>query len=205
MTTEQNIIRAAKAGKEAAFEELVTAYEKKVYQLAFRYTGNEFDAFDVSQEVFLRVFRFLPQFNEQSKFSTWLYRIAVNVCKDFVHKRKMKNEISLEMPDDDDENGFVAEIPDLRFNPETEAERRELRDAIADGIESLPERHREILILRDVVGLSYDEIGSTLALEQGTVKSRIARARDRLRAFLSDGGNFSGAPQSKEATGRRDK
>lgn len=205
MTTEQNIIRAAKAGKETAFEELVTAYEKKVYQLAFRYTGNEFDAFDVSQEVFLRVFRFLPQFNEQSKFSTWLYRIAVNVCKDFVRKRKMKNEISLDVPDDDDEGSFAAEIPDLRFNPETEAERRELRDAIADGIESLPERHREILILRDVVGLSYDEIGNTLALEQGTVKSRIARARDRLRVFLSDGGNFSGIPQSKEATGRRDK
>lgn len=203
MTTEQNTIRLAKEGNEQAFESLVTLYENRVYQLAFRYTGNEFDALDISQEVFLRVFRFLPQFNEQSKFSTWLYRIAANVCKDFVRKRKLKNEVSLDATAEDDDEGFPAEIPDLRFNPETEAERRELRDAIADGIESLPERHREILILRDVVGLSYEEIGQTLELEQGTVKSRIARARDRLRSFLSDGGNFFGSSQSKEAAGRR--
>ena len=88
-------VQRAKRGDGEAFEALVTQYEQKVYSLAYHYAGNEHDAMDISQEVFLRVYRFLPQFNEDSRFSTWLYRVTSNVCKDYVRKKNGKNDLSL--------------------------------------------------------------------------------------------------------------
>lgn len=192
---EQDTVRKARAGDERAFEELVTAYEKKIYHISLRYTGNEHDAMDVTQEVFLRVFRFLPQFQEESRFSTWLYRIAVNASLDFLRRRSPGGELSL---DDTDDEGLTLEVSDSRYQPERELERAELRQAVADGIAALPPQMREIVILRDISGLSYDEIGAVLGIEQGTVKSRLSRARSRLAAFLSETGNYSRKSASKK-------
>lgn len=198
MTDEQSMIRRARAGDHTAFEEIVTAYEKKIYHMSLRYTGNEFDAMDVTQDVFLRVYRFLPQFQEESRFSTWLYRIVVNTNMDFLRKRGQLSETSL---DEEDEEGFTREISDLRYNPESELDRIELQQAICDGIKALPPHMREIVILRDIGGLTYDEIGRVLSLEPGTVKSRLSRARDRLCAFLEGKGNHSRISPSKQAMG----
>lgn len=194
MSNEQAIVRRARAGDQSAFEELVFTYEKKIYHLSLRYTGSEQDAMDVTQEVFLRVFRFLPQFQEESRFSTWLYRIAVNANMDFLRKRGQANELSL---DAEDEEGLSYEVSDLRYNPESQLERIELQQAICQGIQSLPPRMREILILRDISGLTYEEIGKSLSIEQGTVKSRLSRARSRLCMLLTAQGNNSRKTASK--------
>ena len=190
---ERELVRRAREGDSAAFEALVTAYETKIYNLAFRYLGSREDALDASQEVFLRVFRFLGGFQEESSFSTWLYRIGVNVCKDMLQRKKRLNETSLERIGEDEED-YVTDIPDERFRPDAVHDQTELRDALARAIGELPGPQREIVILRDIQGLSYEEIAGALALESGTVKSRLSRARENLRKKLLRNGNIS-APQ----------
>ncbi len=198
--TEAELVRQAQAGEPAAFEALVTAYENKIYNLALRYLGSRDDAEDASQEVFLRVFRFLPGFHEESSFSTWIYRIAVNVCKDMLKAKSQRAEQPLEQ-DNGDEEESVIQIPDSRYEPETVVSDKEQREILCKAILSLPEPQREILILRDVRGLSYDEIAEVLSLEIGTVKSRIARARENLRKKLLQNGNIFHFSSSKDMKG----
>ena len=200
MPGERELVQQAKAGDRAAFAGLVSAYEGKIYNLALRYLGSQEDAMDASQEVFLRVFRFLPGFQEESGFSTWIYRIGVNVCKDMLHRRLKRAEQPLEVPDEEDE-GRPVDVPDLRYDPERIMEGVELRQALSDAILALPEQQREIIILRDIRGLSYEEIALALALEAGTVKSRLFRARENLRKKLLQNGNIFGVSVSKPVKG----
>ncbi|MDD5907431.1 MAG: sigma-70 family RNA polymerase sigma factor [Clostridia bacterium] len=200
MPGERELVQQAKAGDRAAFAGLVSAYEGKIYNLALRYLGSREDAMDASQEVFLRVFRFLPGFQEESGFSTWIYRIGVNVCKDMLHRRLKRAEQPLEVPDEEDE-GRPVDVPDLRYDPERIMEGVELRQALSDAILALPEQQREIIILRDIRGLSYEEIALALALEAGTVKSRLFRARENLRKKLLQNGNIFGVSVSKPVKG----
>ena len=200
MPGERELVQQAKAGDRAAFAGLVSAYEGKIYNLALRYLGSREDAMDASQEVFLRVFRFLPGFQEESGFSTWIYRIGVNVCKDMLHRRLKRAEQPLEVPDEEDE-GRPVDVPDLRYDPERIMEGVELRQALSDAILALPEQQREIIILRDIRGLSYEEIALALALEAGTVKSRLFRARENLRKKLLQNRNIFGVSVSKPVKG----
>ena len=200
MPGERELVQQAKAGDRAAFAGLVSAYEGKIYNLALRYLGSREDAMDASQEVFLRVFRFLPGFQEESGFSTWIYRIGVNVCKDMLHRRLKRAEQTLEGPDEEDE-GRPVDVPDLRYDPERIMEGVELRQALSDAILALPEQQREIIILRDIRGLSYEEIALALALEAGTVKSRLFRARESLRKKLLQNGNIFSVSVSKPVKG----
>jgi len=197
MPEEKRLVGAAKLGDKSAFEELVRLYEKKIYNMGLRYTGSEQDALDVCQEVFLRIYRFIPQFNEASSFSTWCYRIAVNVCKDVVGRRRSYMETSFDMYDDEDE-AYELEVADMRFDPADAAERKELVEAIRQGIRMLGHDHRQIVIMRDINGMTYEEISRCLNIEEGTVKSRLARAREKLRVFLCETGNFYASKQSKE-------
>lgn len=199
LTSESIVVRRAKQGDQDAFETLVTRYEKRVYSLAYHYVGNEQDAMDISQEAFLRVYRFLPQFNEQSQFSTWLYRVTSNVCKDYLRKRGARAAVSLSGEQDGEE--YLMEAPDLRYNPEDVFEQKEMRRQIREGLEQLSPDHREILVMRDVLGLTYGEIAGSLELEEGTVKSRIARAREKLRQKLMEKGNFFAPGQSNKQKG----
>ena len=200
MHSEQDLVRRARTGDQAAFSALVTAYEGRIYMLALRYLGNRDDAQDAAQEVFLRVFRFLDGFKEESNFSTWIYRIAVNVCKDLLMQKIRRAEQPLEQKDEDNED-YALPIPDERYAPETVFEAAQLRKSLCDAILSLPEAQRQIIILRDVQGLSYEEIGEILFLERGTVKSRIARARGNLRKLLLQTGNISAFSSSNPAKG----
>lgn len=188
---EEELVKQAKQGNQSAFETLVRQYEKKVFNVALRMSGRPEDAFDLSQEAFLRVYRALPAFREESSFSTWLYRIVSNVCMDFARKRagRQKHESPL-ITSDDDGNDVVLEVPDLRYSPETQQENKELAAALAEGIARLSPMHRQILLLRDISGLSYQDIAEIFDLEEGTVKSRLSRAREKLRVFLADSGNF---------------
>lgn len=200
MSNEKALVQQAKAGDRNAFAALVSAYEGKIYNLALRYLGNREDAMDASQEVFLRVFRFLPGFQEESGFSTWIYRIGVNVCKDMLVKRNKRNELSLELPDDEEDYRTV-EVSDERYDPQAIVEQSDLRESLASAIAELPQQQREMIVLRDIQGLSYEEIGQVLCLESGTVKSRLSRARENLRKKLLQSGNIFGASPSKLSKG----
>ena len=189
--TEQELVSLAQAGDQDAFAQLVEANQNKIYTLALRMTGNPEDGADLAQEAFLRAWRALPEFQGESGFSTWLYRLASNLCIDFLRREKRRRSIVNISSLDDEDAPRPAGIPDRRFTPEQELERRELRTAVDRGMAQLSDEHRQVLALRAVEGLSYAEIADVLGLEVGTVKSRIARARLALRTILLKDGNFS--------------
>ena len=186
---EQAIVRRVQDGDVNAVGDLVAAYEKNVYNLALRMTGSAQDAEDMAQEAFLKAYSSLAGFRGESKFSVWLYRIVSNVCLDFLRKKGKRQTVSLSAEDDDGED-VVLDVPDTAQSPEALLEKKLTRDAVRRGLASLPEDARQILLLREIQGLSYEEIGETLGLEAGTVKSRIFRARKKLCAFLLDDGNI---------------
>lgn len=191
MTREQEaaIIRAVLNGDVNAFETLVKEYEKNVYNLALRMTGNSEDAADMSQEAFIKAYNSLSSFRGDSKFSVWLYRIVSNVCLDYLRSRTRKPTVSLSTENDDGDE-VELDIADETQSPELLLDRSLTRDAVRRGLASLPPDHREILLLREIQGLSYEEIAAALDLEAGTVKSRIFRARKKLSSFLIKDGNI---------------
>ena len=194
---ERALIDRVLAGETEQFEVLVKAHEKAVYNLALRMLGNEQDALDASQEAFFRAYRALDRFRGGSKFSVWLYRVTGNICLDMLRKAGRRRESSLS-----DEEAGELDLPDERFDPQRELEKRELQRAVRRNLAKLGPDFRQALVLRDINGLSYEEIGHVLDLEPGTVKSRIFRARRKLAALLTGDGNFSAAPAS-ETTARR--
>ncbi len=190
MTREQEaqIVGKVLAGDCNAFEKLVLEYEKNVYGIALRMTGNPEDAADMTQEAFIKAYNSLSGFRGDSKFSVWLYRIVSNVCLDFLRSRNRRPAVSLSVEDDEGEETEL-DIADESQSPEVLLERSLTRDSVRRGLDSLPPDYRQILLLREIQGLSYEEISQTLSLEVGTVKSRIFRARKRLCAFLTEDGN----------------
>ena len=191
MTREQEaaVIQAVLDGDVNAFETLVKEYEKNVYNLALRMTGNSEDAADMSQEAFIKAYNSLSSFRGDSKFSVWLYRIVSNVCLDYLRSRTRKPTVSLSTENDDGEE-VELDIADESQSPELLLDRSLTRDAVRRGLAALPPDHREILLLREIQGLSYEEIAAALGLEAGTVKSRIFRARKKLCSFLIKDGNI---------------
>ena len=192
---EQDIVRRAKSGDMDAFAVLVETHETKVYTLTLRMTGDREDARDLAQEAFLLAYRRLPALRMESSFATWLYRLTANLCIDFLRREKRRKTMTVSLEE------RIEQKEDWRsgwLEPQTELERREQRASLERGIASLSAEHKEILVLREIGGLSYDEIGALLRLEPGTVKSRLARARQQLRAYLLKEGNFFDRSSSKE-------
>ena len=197
---EKHCIERVLKGDANAFEHLVHAYEKTVYNLALRTLGNREDAEDVTQEAFLKAYRSLDSFRGDSKFSVWLYRIVSNLCLDLLRSRQRKPVQSLTVEDDDGEIGEL-EISDEHFSPEKLLDRKLTRESVQRGLSALPDDARQILLLRELQGMSYEEIGQALDLEPGTVKSRSFRARKRLCAFLLQDGNLPDSLASKYSGG----
>ena len=182
---EQLLLHKAKAGDIGAFEELIDAYQKKVFNLAFRIIGNYDDAADLAQETFVRIFKAISKFKEESSFSTWIYRITTNVCLDEIRKRKNKKILSLDEDIHMDDGDMKRQVESDEIGPEQNAEREEVRKIVNDAINMLPEDQRVVITLRDIDGMSYEEISETLKCPGGTVKSRINRARVALKNILS--------------------
>lgn len=197
MNEELSWIDRARKGDPDAFEKLVLTYEKAVYRLTLRLCGNPEDAAEAAQEAFLSVWRSLPFFRGDAKFSTWLYRLATNAAIDLLRREK-KHTGTLSL-DDEVLNPDVADH--VRYQPQSQLERAELRDAIERSLAALSPEYRQILLLREMQQLSYEEIGAELNLEPGTVKSRISRARRQLRLILLESGNFFDTDPSNSTKG----
>ena len=187
---ELNIVRRVLDGEVNAFERLVLENQKNVYNLALKMLGNPEDAMDASQETFLRAYRSLAGFHGESRFSVWLYRMTSNVCIDMMRRKKRRSEVSMTVTNEDDEESEL-EIPDERFSPEQTLDKAERVRAVREGLKQLPEEARRILTLREIGGLSYEELAQALDMELGTVKSKLFRARKKLCAILMESGNFS--------------
>ena len=202
MTREQEaaIVRKVIGGDANAFETLVLEYEKNVYNIALRMTGNSEDAADMTQEAFIKAYNSLQSFRGDSKFSVWLYRIVSNVCLDFLRSKNRRPTVSLSVEDDDGADAQL-DVADESQSPELLLDRKLTLDSVRRGLDSLPPDYRQILLLREIQGLSYDEIAQALSLEVGTVKSRIFRARKRLCTFLIDDGNISDFSSSGKMKG----
>ena len=192
---EQQWVDAARQGDQSAFEQLVKLYEKRVLALTTRMCKNPADAEEAAQEAFLSAWQGLPFFRGDASFSTWLYRLASNACVDLLRREGRQNAAG---PSLNDEEARV-EVRDPAPSPQERAEQAELREQIEAGLQALTPDHRQVLILREMHQLSYDEISQVLDVDVGTVKSRINRGRKQLRNFLLSSGNFSPPPASKKA------
>ena len=193
---EQQWVDAARQGDQSAFEQLVKLYEKRVLALTTRMCKNPADAEEAAQEAFLSAWQGLPFFRGDASFSTWLYRLASNAC---VALRRPEGRLhNAAGPSLNDEEAQL-EVPDTAPSPQERAEQAELREQIEAGLQALTPDHRQVLILREMHQLSYDEISQVLDVDVGTVKSRINRGRKQLRNFLLSSGNFSPPPASKKA------
>lgn len=180
------LIQAFKHGNEEVFEEIVRRYQKKVYHTTYRMMGNPEDANDLAQEVFIRVYRNLERFQGKSSFSTWLFTIATNICRDELRKRQRRVPVqSISEPIHFEDGELEREIADESMAPETMSLHRELHDEIQAVIEQLPTEQKEAIILRELQGFSYEEIAEIAGVSLGTVKSRISRARMNMRKGLS--------------------
>ena len=191
--SEEQLIRRAQQGDNDAFEELLLLHQKKVYNLCLRMSANPDDALDLSQEAFLRAWRSLGQYQFEASFSTWLFRLTSNICIDFLRRKKRRQETSLTESYDDSDEGAELAVPDAQPGPEQQAMTNETKIELARAMEQLSPEHREILQLRVIEDLQYEQIADILGVRVGTVKSRLARARLSFRKILKAGNYFDSA------------
>jgi len=181
-------VLACQKGNTNAFEVLVERHQKKMLNIAFRMTGDYDEACDVSQEAFLAAYKSIKNFKAEAKFSTWLYRIVVNYSKNRLkqlNSTAKRIEISIDDSGEMKTEGIVNQSFINDANPGTQMENRERETQVQKCITSLDEEYREVLVLRDIQGFSYEEIGDILKIPDGTVKSRISRARNALKDCLA--------------------
>lgn len=178
------LIEKAKNGDIEAFEELIKQSEKIVYNIAYRMLNNCEDVKDISQEVFIKVYKNLKNFDEKSAFSTWIYRIAVNTCIDEMRKRKGKQTISIEEEVQQEDGAVKKQIPVQIETPEENYIKKERKEELLSAVEELSQTHKTVLTLRDLEGFSYAEIAEITETSVGTVKSRLSRAREQLKNIL---------------------
>jgi len=179
------LVDAARAGDAAAFSELVEKYERKIYRLAKHITQNDEDAEDVLQESFLKAYTHLDSFHGDSKFYTWLVRIAVNEALMKLRKRKSDKTVSLDEPQDTGEDLVAREIAVWDDDPEKKFSRDELGEILDEAVQSLKPSFRTVFVLRDIEELSTVDTAVTLGISVPAVKSRLLRARLQLREKLT--------------------
>ena len=182
---ERLLIKRAKSGDVGSFEELIRTHQSYAYNIAYRMMGSEEDAKDAAQEALIKVFKNLKSFKEDSTFSTWLYRIVMNTCKDLLRKRK-PGVISIDKGFESEDGDVQLEIEDNTNDPVAKYEQEQVRITFETALEDLPENYKSVVVLREIQGISYDEISEIEDIPIGTVRSRINRGRRILREILKD-------------------
>ena len=182
---ESALVTRAKAGDQGAFSDLVTQYDRRVFRMAKQITQNDDDAEDVLQETFLKAYTHLEDFQGNSKFYTWLVRIAVNEALMKLRKRRSDRTVPLDEPIDTGEDEVIREIAVWDQNPEDEYSREELAELLDQAVQSLKPAYRTVFILRDIEEMSIEETAEALGLSISAVKSRLLRARLQLREKLT--------------------
>jgi RNA polymerase sigma-70 factor, ECF subfamily len=187
---DRTLVKAAQTGDAQAFRALVQRYQRRVVQLALAMTKDADEAMDIAQETFVRVHRYLPSFKGDSSFFTWTYRIAMNLCLDAQRRKGRLERVDVEQGDEAEIEAAMDPPSAALAGPQRQALNAELRDRIAEALASLSENHRAILLLREVEGLSYEDLAKVLGIRKGTVMSRLFHARlkmqNKLREYLGE-------------------
>ena len=187
---DRDLVRSAQRGDAQAFRRLVEKYQRRVYQLALGMLKDPDDAMDISQETFVRVHRYLPSFKGDSSFFTWTYRIAMNLCLDAQRKRGRVERVDAEEGDEAEIEAAMDPPSHALAGPQRQALNEELKGKIEEALSTLSENHRAILLLREMEGLSYEELAKVLGIRKGTVMSRLFHARlkmqNKLREYLGE-------------------
>lgn len=183
---DRQLVKKATGGDQAAYNSLVERYQGKIYALAYNMTGNNADAEDLVQEIFLKAYRYLPRFKQKSSFYTWLYRIAVNHTINFLKKRDRRTFYSL-----DDVDNNIEKDPDYmelssRSGPFRDTSLSELQKNLNAAIQKLSDKHRAVVVLHDIQGVPHEEIAKMLNCSHGTVRSRLFYARQQLQSYLKE-------------------
>lgn len=177
------MIKQSIKGDVASFEQLIKSYQKMAYNVAYRVMGNEEDAKDMTQEALIKVYRNLKSFRMDASFSTWLYRIVMNTCKDALRKRKTK-VISLDQTYDTGDGEIQWELEDEGLKPDEKLIQKETQEEVQEALQEVSENNRIVIVLRDIKGLTYSEIADVIDIAEGTVKSRLNRGRKELKEVL---------------------
>ena len=183
---ENLLIQKSQDGDVESFEKLIKQYQKRAFNISYRMLGNVEDAKDVTQDSFIKIYKSIRKFKGQSSFSTWLYKVVTNTCLDFIRKRDKHKVYSYDQPSETEDGEIIREFADLKNNTEEIVERKLLKDTVNKAINLLSENHKTMIVLRDIRGFSYDQIAQILTCSQGTVKSRMNRARHVLKNLLEE-------------------
>jgi RNA polymerase sigma-70 factor (ECF subfamily) len=184
---QKEVIERCKAGDEKAFTEIVLRSQKKVFNIAYRMLGNLEEAKDLAQEVFISVFESVKDLKEEIKFDAWLTQITLNHCRNrwkYLKRRQYFKSDSLDDPIETEDGSMPRAIVDPSDNPEILYEKKSIQQFIQRGLLKLKEDQRELLVLRDLQGFSYEEMGELLRLPVGTIKSKLHRSRMDLKEIL---------------------
>lgn len=188
--SDTELVAQARAGERDAFDQLMQRYEREMIGVAYRMLGHSEDAVDLAQEVFLRAWRGLGQFRGEASFRSWLYRIALNLARNkrrWYARHQISTTVSLSPSEEETEEGDPAPIEpiaDPSIDPRAEAQARQFQEAVRQALEKLPAEFQETVVLRDIQGLSYEEIAQATGQAVGTVRSRLSRGRHLLREAL---------------------
>lgn len=180
------LVRRCQAGRHEAFERLVVRYRGRIYAIIMNMTGNDADAWDLSQDVFLKAWKALPRFEARSQFYTWLYRIAHNVTYDWLRKRKIGPGTEFDDALGQTPAAGAVTVPQGSLSPDERLRNKEVGARIEEALKELSPEHRAVVLLKEVDGLSYQEIADTVGCSPGTVMSRLFYARKRLQTLLRD-------------------
>ena len=187
---DRTLVKGAQSGDAKAFRALVERYQRRVVQLALAMTKDADEAMDIAQETFVRVHRYLPSFKGDSSFFTWTYRIAMNLCLDAQRRKGRLERVDVEQGDEAEIEAAMDPPSAALAGPQRQVLNAELRDRIEEALASLSDTHRAILLLREVEGLSYEDLAKVLGIRKGTVMSRLFHARlkmqNKLREYLGE-------------------
>jgi RNA polymerase sigma-70 factor (ECF subfamily) len=185
--TDMALVQSAQQGDTAAFEKLFVRYRARAYAVAVGMLKQPEDAMDVVQEAFIKAYRYLPRFQGASTFYTWLYRIVVNQAIDHMRRKRRAPSVNFEdHVQNSPESVQLAGMPTVEALPFARSEEEELQSKLQEALSELPEHHRAVVVLREIEGMSYEEIASVLGVPRGTVMSRLFHARRKLQVRLHD-------------------